>query len=447
MTTTKTNPLKINIITLGCSKNIVDSEHVAGHLNKAGFKLYFDRSKNDCDITIVNTCGFIADAKDESAYALVEQAEIKRRGRKQRWLYAIGCLVERYRNDLAEELPEFDGWYGVHQWNELINNIIALASTTRQEQCFGFESQRALSTPSHYAYLKISEGCDRSCSYCAIPKIRGPHVSRPIEELVNEAKQLVESGVEELIVIAQDTTYYGVDLYGKQRLGELLTALATQTGAQWIRLHYTYPTSFPKDALDAIARHDNICKYIDIPLQHINTQILKSMRRGIDHQGTIELLHTMRKSIPDVAIRTTLIVGYPGETEEAFDELKDFVREARFDRLGVFEYSPEEDTPAYKLGDPVPSDVKQQRRNEIMELQSTISLEINESKIGKTYPVILDRQEGAYWIGRTQYDSPEVDNEVLIKMTAANRKMRPGDIVNGTVTDATEYDLTAVIAR
>ncbi|MCR4829054.1 MAG: 30S ribosomal protein S12 methylthiotransferase RimO [Bacteroidales bacterium] len=440
-------PIKINIITLGCSKNIVDSEHVAGHLTKAGFELHFDREKSDCDITIVNTCGFIGDAKEESVNILVEQAEIKRRGRKQRKLYAVGCLVERYRNELAAELPEIDGWYGVHQWSELIDTIIAQSVTPQDSIGCGFESQRTLSTPSHYAYLKISEGCDRSCSYCAIPQIRGPHVSRPIEELVDEAKRLVANGVKEIIVIAQDTTYYGVDIYGRQRLGDLLTALATESGASWIRLHYTYPTSFPKEALKAIASHDNICNYIDIPLQHINTLILKSMHRDIDHKGTVALLDAMRKSIPDVAIRTTLIVGYPGETEKAFEELKDFVRQARFDRLGVFEYSPEEGTPAFALGDTVAPEVKQRRREEIMELQSSISLEINEAKIGKTLQVMLDRQEGDYWIGRTQYDSPEVDNEVIIALTAANRRRHAGEIVEATVTDASEYDLNAVIAE
>ncbi|MCR4815630.1 MAG: 30S ribosomal protein S12 methylthiotransferase RimO [Bacteroidales bacterium] len=427
--------MKINIITLGCSKNIVDSEHIAGHLRKAGFQLYFDRDRNDCDIVIVNTCGFIGDAKEESINVLLEQIAVKERGRKKRRLIAVGCLVERYKEELLKELPEIDAFYGVHQWGELVRSLEA-------EFKDSLEAERMQSTPKHYAYLKISEGCNRSCSYCAIPLIRGRHVSRPVDELVEEAKQMVAEGVKELIVIAQDTTYYGMDLYGERKLGTLLSRLAEESGAQWIRLHYTYPASFPQDAIDAIARYDNICKYIDIPLQHINSGLLSAMRRGVDRKETLELLDRFRSAIPDVAIRTTLIVGFPGETEKEFDELKEFVREARFSRMGVFAYSPEEGTPAFPLGDPVTEDEKQRRIDEIMEIQDYISMQRNQSCVGKRYKVLVDRREGDYWIGRTQYDSPEVDDEVLIHDSGQN-KLRAGQFCDVVVTDALEHDLMA----
>lgn len=360
--------MKINIITLGCSKNIVDSEHIAGHLRKAGFDLYFDRTRNDCDIVIVNTCGFIGDAKEESINVLLEQIAVKKRSRKQRRLIAVGCLIQRYEKELRQELPEIDAFYGVHQWGELVRSLSA-------EYHDALEAERMQSTPRHYAYLKISEGCNRTCSYCAIPLIRGKHVSRPMEDILDEAKRMVADGVKEIIVIAQDTTYYGLDLYHRRALGELLNRLATESKAPWIRLHYTYPSSFPEDAIDAIARHPNICNYIDIPLQHINSRILSSMQRGIDREGTLELLAKFRAKLPDAAIRTTLIVGYPGETEAEFEELKDFVRTARFDRMGCFAYSPEEGTPAENLGDPVTDDEKQRRVGELMALQEQISLE------------------------------------------------------------------------
>ena len=360
--------MKINIITLGCSKNIVDSEHIAGHLRKAGFDLYFDRTRNDCDIVIVNTCGFIGDAKEESINVLLEQIAVKKRSRKQRRLIAVGCLIQRYEKELRQELPEIDAFYGVHQWGELVRSLSAEYHDT-------LEAERMQSTPRHYAYLKISEGCNRTCSYCAIPLIRGKHVSRPMEDILDEAKRMVADGVKEIIVIAQDTTYYGLDLYHRRALGELLNRLATESKAPWIRLHYTYPSSFPEDAIDAIARHPNICNYIDIPLQHINSRILSSMQRGIDREGTLELLAKFRAKLPDAAIRTTLIVGYPDETEAEFEELKDFVRTARFDRMGCFAYSPEEGTPAENLGDPVTDDEKQRRVGELMALQEQISLE------------------------------------------------------------------------
>ena len=425
--------MKINIITLGCSKNIVDSEHIAGHLRKAGFQLYFDRNRNDCDIVIVNTCGFIGDAKEESINVLLEQIAVKQRGRKQRRLIAVGCLIERYKEEFRTEMPEIDAFYGVHQWGELVRSLEA-----EFHDCL--EAERMQSTPRHYAYLKISEGCNRSCSYCAIPLIRGRHVSRPIDELVEEARRMVAEGVKEIIVIAQDTTYYGMDLYGERRLGTLLSRLAEESGAEWIRLHYTYPSSFPQDAIDAIARYDNICKYIDIPLQHIDSRLLTSMQRGIDREGTLQLLERFRKAIPDVAIRTTLIVGYPGETEVEFDELKEFVRGARFSRMGVFAYSPEEGTAAYALGDPVTEEEKQRRIDELMAIQEEISLKENQSCIGKQYKVIIDRREGDYWIGRTQYDSPEVDDEVLIADNGSY-VLRVGEFYNVVVTDALEHDL------
>ncbi|MBP5548363.1 MAG: 30S ribosomal protein S12 methylthiotransferase RimO [Bacteroidales bacterium] len=422
---------KINIITLGCSKNIADSEHVAGHLRKSGFQVYFDRDRNDCDTVIVNTCGFIGDAKEESINALLEQIDVKKRGRRQRKIIAIGCLIERYRNELASELPEIDAFYGVHQWGELINSL-------ESEYRESLESERMQSTPKHYAYLKISEGCNRQCSYCAIPLIRGKHVSRPIDDIVDEAKKMVSDGVKELILIAQDTTYYGLDLYGERRLGTLLERLSTESGAEWIRIHYTYPASFPDDAINAIAQHDNICKYIDIPLQHINSQLLKSMQRGVDKEETLRLIEKFRRSIPNVALRTTLIVGYPGESEEDFEELKEFVKTVKFNRLGVFAYSPEEGTAAYKLGDPVDDEEKQRRVEELMEIQEKISLENNESKIGRKYKVLIDRREGDYWVGRTEYDSPEVDDEVLIKN---HPSLREGHFINVEIEEALEHDL------
>lgn len=423
--------MKVNIITLGCSKNTVDSENIAGHLRKAGIEVYFDRSKNDCDVVIVNTCGFIGDAKEESVNILLQQASVKTRGHKQRRIIAAGCLVERYRDELQREIPEIDSFYGVHEWDDLVKSLV-------RDSHQPFESERTLSTPTHYGYLKISEGCNRKCAYCAIPLIRGAHKSRPIDDLVAEAQQMVACGVKEIIVIAQDTTYYGLDLYGRRRLGELLERLAKESGATWIRLHYTYPTSFPEDAIDVMRRYDNICNYIDIPLQHIDSGILRSMQRGINREGTLRLLEKFRQQLPNVAIRTTLIVGYPGETEAQFQELKQFVANARFDRMGVFAYSPEEGTPAYVLGDPIDEEEKQRRIDELMALQEQISLEKNEAKVGHTFQTIIDRKEGDYWVGRTEYDSPEVDDEVLIH---SPRPLKIGHFYNVTINEALENDL------
>ena len=420
--------MKINIITLGCSKNTVDSEKLAGRLAAEGHTVYFDRQKNDCDTVIVNTCGFIGDAKEESINVILEQIAAKRRRRNKTRLVVSGCLVQRYLGELKAEMPEVDEWHGTEYFSLS-------------------DPQRSLSTPGHYAYLKIAEGCNRSCSYCAIPLIRGAHRSRPIDDLVSEAKGLVAKGVKELIVISQDTTYYGLDLYHRRALGELLNRLATESGAAWIRLHYTYPTSFPIDAIDAIASHPNICNYIDIPLQHINSRILGSMQRGIDREGTLRLIDTFRQKLPDVAIRTTLIVGYPGETPEEFEELKDFVRQARFDRMGCFAYSPEEGTAAYSLPDDVPQQEKERRVGELMAIQEQISLEKNQARIGQTLRVIVDGHYDNYLVGRTQYDSPEVDDEVLIDTQALKpsdiQAIRPGDFVDALVTDALENDLMA----
>ena len=422
--------MRINIITLGCSKNTVDSENLASNLIAYGHKVFFDRQHNDCDSVIINTCGFIGDAKEESINTILQQTRAKKAK-----VIVCGCLVERYREELRKEIPEVDAWYGVHEWNKIVESL----NNDSQLSTLNPQLQRCLSTPLHYAYLKIAEGCNRSCSYCAIPLIRGAHHSRPMEEIVDEAKRLVSNGVKELIVISQDTTWYGLDLYHRRTLGELLNRLAEESGAPWIRLHYTYPSSFPEEALDAIARHPPLCNYIDIPLQHINSRILGSMQRGIDREGTLRLLENFRAKLPDAAIRTTLIVGYPGETRKEFEELKEFVREARFDRMGCFAYSPEEGTPAEHLGDPVPNEEKQRRISELMEIQESISLEKNQERIGKVYRCLVDRRESDYLVARTEYDSPEVDNEVLVKQTKGG--IRIGDFVSVRITSATEHDL------
>lgn len=425
---------KINIVTLGCSKNTVDSENVAGHLKDAGFTVRFDDDKNTADIVIINTCGFIGDAKEESISAILEYAELKRRKKNPKKIIVCGCLSQRYADDLRAEIPEVDAFYGVNDWNNLLSDIIKEYSETE------FTSRRLVSTPKHYAYLKIGEGCNRSCSYCAIPLIRGRFVSRPIDDLVQEAKRLVAGGVKELLVIAQDTTYYGMDIYGKRALAELLERLALESGAKWIRLHYTFPSSFPDDVIEVMKKYDCICNYIDIPLQHISTDVLTSMKRGIDKQGTLALMQMFREKLPDVAIRTALIVGYPNETEDDFEQLKEFVRDMRFDRLGVFCYSAEEGTPSFPLGDTVSDEEKQRRMEGIMGLQETISIEKNSEKVGKEYMVLIDRLEGDFWVGRTEYDSPEIDNEVLI---SAEEDLKVGQFYKVKITEAMEYDLMA----
>ena len=423
--------MKIDIITLGCSKNTVDSEHLAADLMAQGHTVVFDQPGRDADCVVINTCGFIGDAKEESIETVLGATAHRKKGQR---IVVCGCLVERYRAELQKEIPEVDAWYGVHEWDRMAADLslgdgkpVAVAS-------------RPLSTPGHYAYLKIAEGCNRSCSYCAIPLIRGAHRSRGMDEIVDEARRLVAHGVKELLVISQDTTYYGLDLYRRRALGELLDRLATESGAEWIRLHYTYPSSFPDDAIEAIARHDNICNYIDIPLQHINSRLLASMQRGIDREGTLRLLEKFRRRLPDVAVRTTLIVGYPGETDADFEELKDFVAQARFDRMGCFAYSPEEGTQAYALGDPVPDEEKQRRVDELMRVQEEVSLEKNRARVGRTFRCIVDRKEGDYWICRTEYDSPEVDDEVLVE-ERADLCVQPGMFLPVCVTDALENDL------
>ncbi|MDY5968542.1 MAG: 30S ribosomal protein S12 methylthiotransferase RimO [Bacteroidales bacterium] len=433
--------MKINIITLGCSKNVVDSEAVGGRLKKAGFELFFDSVRRDCDVTIVNTCGFIADAKAESIATLLEQASMKQRGRRKRRIIAVGCLIERYKKEMQQEMPEIDAFYGAHEWGKLVDDIVTFAKPTPQSGTKAAKAPRI--TPRHYAFLKIAEGCNRRCAFCAIPSIRGPYVSRPIEQLVEEAKQLTKEGAKEIIVIAQDTTYYGLDLYGERKLGTLLDRLATESGARWIRLHYTFPANFPEDAIQAMRRHPSICNYIDIPLQHINSAVLRGMQRGIDRDGTLRLLRHLREELPDAAFRTTLIVGFPGETNDAFEELKDFVVQARFDRLGVFAYSREEGTPAYGMGETVSEEEKQRRVDEIMSLQERISLEKNEARVGSLCEALIDRKEGDYYIGRTQYDSPDVDDEVLI---SSSKPLRAGHFYQVRITGAYEHDLRAELA-
>ncbi|MBR5028975.1 MAG: 30S ribosomal protein S12 methylthiotransferase RimO [Bacteroidales bacterium] len=425
---------KVNIITLGCSKNTVDSENVAGHLRKKGLEVTFDKNIR-ADVVIVNTCGFIGDAKEESVNVILEQAEIKKHRRKPMKLFVCGCLVERYRDELKAEIPEIDGFYGVHQWDEMISDIAAL----KIQQ---FEDERFVSTPRHYAYIKIAEGCNRRCSYCAIPFIRGRYVSRPMESILDEAKRLVAGGVKELIIIAQDTTYYGVDLYGRQRLAELLEQLALQSGATWIRLHYAYPANFPMDVLDVMAKYPNICKYLDIPLQHVDTELLASMSRGIDEAGTLQLLDTIREKVPGIYIRTSLIVGYPGETEAKYQKLVDFVKTQRFQRLGVFTYSAEEGTASAQLPDDIPQEEKDRRCGEIMDLQERIAEKENEKLLDTEMEVLIDRREGDFWVGRTQYDSPEVDQEVLVSSVS---RLKIGEMYKVSINDVMDFDLVGEV--
>ena len=422
----------VNIITLGCAKNLVDSEVVLRQLQVSGFNVSHDKAEV-ADVVIINTCGFINDAKEESINTILHWAAARKHGDIDK-LLVMGCLSERYKADLVKEIPEVDAFFGVNDVNAILQDLNA----EFRESLLG---ERVISTPSHYAYLKISEGCDRSCSFCAIPGIRGKNVSRTIESLVQEAEFLAAKGVKELILIAQDLTYYGVDLYGKRNLSELIDELVKVSGIEWIRLHYAYPTGFPLDILDAMNRHPKVCKYLDIPLQHINSRILKSMRRGIDEAGTRALVETLRREVPGIAIRSSFIVGYPGETAAEFAELRDFIKESGFERLGVFTYSHEENTPAHILEDNVRPAVKAKRNEEIMLLQQDISSRHNHSFVGKTIQVIVDKPEGDKWIGRTQYDSPEVDNEVII--TDTTNTLKPGDLVDVYVESADIYDLIA----
>lgn len=419
---------KINVITLGCSKNTYDSEVLMGQLKANGKEVVHEQEGN---IVVINTCGFIDNAKEESVNTILEYADKKEQGIVDK-VFVTGCLSERYRPDLEKEIPNVDQYFGT---TELPLLLKALGADYKHELI----GERLTTTPKNYAYLKISEGCDRPCSFCAIPLMRGKHVSTPIEHLVIEAEKLAKNGVKELILIAQDLTYYGLDLYKKRNLAELLEALVKVEGIEWIRLHYAFPTGFPMEVLDLMKREPKICNYLDIPLQHIADNVLKSMRRGTTYEKTTKLLKEFRAAVPEMAIRTTLIVGYPGETEEDFQILKNWVEEMRFERLGCFTYSHEENTHAYSLVDDVPEEVKQARAAEIMDIQAQISWDLNQEKIGQTFKCIIDRKEGQYFIGRTEFDSPDVDNEVLID--AAKFYLKTGDFVNVTITDATEFDL------
>lgn len=424
------------MVTLGCSKNIVDSEHLAGLLGKSSFKVSFDSSDTDFDVVIVNTCGFIGDAKEESVDTVLQFAHLRKSNRIKK-LIVFGCLVQRYADELAKELPEVDKFFGANDYEKI-------AEYLSEELPPQNKTLRQLSTPSHYAYLKISEGCDRFCSFCAIPYIRGRHVSEPIESLVEQAKALASQGVKELIVVAQDTTNYGKDIYGECRLVELLKALAKVEGIEWIRLQYSYPNDFPFELIDLMKNEPKICRYIDMPLQHINDRLLHSMNRHITGKEIRTLINRLREAMPDICLRTTLIVGYPGETQEEFDELKKFVKETKFDRLGAFAYSAEEGTTAYNLPDDVPEEKKQSRLDALIDIQQQISYDLNQKKIGKTYKVLIDRSEGEYWIGRTEYDSPEVDNEVLIPI---EQKAEVGSFVMAKINAAEEFDLYADIVE
>ena len=421
----------VNIITLGCSKNLYDSETLAGQLEKQGHEVSHEGHGN---IVVVNTCGFIGDAKEQSVNAILEQVERKRRGEIDR-LYVSGCLSQRYMDELRGELPEVDGFYGVND----MKAILAVLGADYKKELAG---ERLLSTPRHYAYLKISEGCDRACSYCAIPLIRGKHISRPVEELIEEARILASKGVKELILIAQDLTYYGMDLYGRRRLSDLVRGIAEVDGIEWIRLHYAYPNGFPEDVLEVMASEPKVCKYLDIPLQHISDRILKSMKRGSTKEQINALLDKIREKVPGVALRTTLIVGYPGETPEEFEELKAWVQEQRFDRMGCFAYSEEEGTSAAQLEDDVPDEEKQRRIEELMEVQREISLQKNEEKVGKTLRVLIDTEQPDVYIGRTEYDSPEVDNDVFIDRE--KYRVPTGGFVKVEVTSAGVYDLFGI---
>ncbi|MBR4045680.1 MAG: 30S ribosomal protein S12 methylthiotransferase RimO [Alistipes sp.] len=427
---------KINIITLGCSKNTVDSEHLAAQLTAMDYKIVFDSDRTDADVVVINTCGFIGDAKQESIDTILRAAQLKQMGKIEE-LFVVGCLSQRYADELRPELPEVDDFFGVNDWAGIVERLGAKYRTEN-------ETKRELSTPSHYAYLKISEGCNWMCGYCAIPLIRGRHKSVPMEALIAEAEALAAKGVKELMVIAQDTTYYGVDIYGERKLAELLERLCQIKGIEWIRLHYAYPTDFPDEVIEVMAREKKICKYLDIPFQHISDNQLSAMKRRHTKADALHLIEKLRKAIPDIALRTTLLVGYPTESEADFVELQEFVKTTRFDRLGVFAYSEEEGTySATRLSDDVPEDVKQQRVDGIMRLQERISLENNAKRIGQKMRVIIDRREGDFYIGRSEYDSPEVDQELVIE--SFGKRLLRGHFYDVVITDAEDYDLYAEI--
>lgn len=426
----------IRVVTLGCAKNTVDSEVLMGQLKLNNIRVLRDGEKGREDSVIINTCGFINDAKEESIETILGFIDAKKRG-KLKQVYVMGCLSERFKEPLQKEIPEVDEYFGVRDLSEIVTKMGA----SYRKDLLG---ERYLTTPNHYAYLKIAEGCDRTCSFCAIPGIRGKHISRPLEDILDEAAKLAAQGVKELLLISQDLSYYGIDLYKKQMLPELVTALSDMKQFSWIRLHYLFPTTFPDTLLEVMASRPDVCNYIDIPLQHISDRILKSMRRGVDKSGTQALMAKFRSQIPSAVVRAAFIVGYPGESEDEFEELKAFIRDTRFDRVGVFTYSHEEDTFAFGLQDDVPAEVKQSRAAEIMEIQQGISLELNQLKVGKVFAVLIDRLEGDYYVGRTEFDSPEVDNEVLIKSTS---KLKIGEFYIAKITDADAFDLYAEIAK
>ncbi len=422
----------IDIITLGCSKNLVDSEKLMRQLEANGYKVTHDSPNPQGEIAVINTCGFIGDAKEESINMILEFCEAKEEGKLKK-LYVMGCLSERYLKELEVEIPQVDKFYGKFNWNELLTD---LGKAYHDEIAI----ERTLTTPKHYAYLKISEGCDRSCAYCAIPIITGKHISRPMEEIIDEVKLLVSHGVKEFQIIAQELTYYGVDLYKSQKLPELIEKIAHVPGVEWIRLHYAYPTHFPEDLFRVMRENDNVCKYMDIALQHISDNMLTRMRRNVTKSETYELIEKFRREVPGIHLRTTLMVGFPGETEEDFEELKEFVQKARFDRMGAFAYSEEEGTYAAETyEDSIPQEVKQARLDELMALQQEISAELSNAKIGQELKVIIDRKEGEYYIGRTQFDSPEVDPEVLIK--ADGKRLFSGRFYRVRITNADDFDL------
>ena len=434
MRTKSTKQNKINVITLGCSKNIYDSEVLMGQLKASGKEVVHEQEGN---IVVINTCGFIDNAKEESVNTILENIKRKEAGDVDK-VFVTGCLSERYKPDLEAEIPAVDQYFGTSELPQLLK---ALEADYKHELL----GERLTTTPRNYAYFKISEGCDRPCSFCAIPLMRGQHRSTPIEELVSQAESLAKDGVKELILIAQDLTYYGLDLYKKRNLAELLKALVQVEGIEWIRLHYAFPTGFPMDVLEVMAAEDKICNYLDIPLQHISDHILKSMRRGTSKAKTTRLLAQFREAVPEITLRTSLIVGYPGETQADFDELKEWVKTMRFERLGCFTYSHEENTHAYQLVDDVPEEVKQARSAEIMALQSQISWELNQQKVGQTFRCVIDRKEGNYFVGRTEMDSPDVDNEVLVD--AREFYLKQGEFFELTITEAADFDLYAVPAN
>lgn len=427
---------KVNIITLGCSKNLVDSEVLSGQLAANEIDVVHENTKLDHNIVVVNTCGFIDKAKEESINTILDQVELKRRGKLDK-VYVTGCLSERYRGDLEAEMPEVDAWFGTLELPLILKQFEA----DYKAELLG---ERMLSTPKHYAYLKISEGCNRTCSFCAIPLMRGKHISRTIEDLVKEAETLVQKGVKEVMLIAQELTYYGLDIYKERALPKLLDALADVKGLEWIRLHYAYPSKFPLEILEVMQRRENICKYLDMPLQHASNSMLKAMHRNITREEMSELIHEIRSRVPGICLRTTLIAGFPGETEEDVEELKEFLQEHRFDRVGIFSYSHEENTSAYDLEDNVPAEVKAARAQEIMEVQQEISYEKNQEKIGKIFKVLIDKKEAGRYLGRTEFDSVEVDNEVVIN---SKKKLAIGEFVSVKITKAYDYDLEGEVVE